>query len=160
MQVVSGVRDGRNVITRIETADDGDYLFAPHFFCMMCWEEMTDALTDASKSHRLHRTIYHSEHLVRCFECNSAVLDGEIFATVCSGALQPSPRTPFGVPEVDFKGTDRLERPVVLCIGCMKLLDSCVKELWNADVSQGDECDEGTYKRCWRQLKCTDCIVR
>jgi len=161
LQVVTATTGGgEGVSYKVETAEDNDFLFAPHFFCMTCWEEITESIDSASKDHAHHRTIYLADAVVRCDQCNSGIAEGEIFATICSGALCMSVQTPSGHPETDFVPTDKMPRPEVLCIGCMKLIDSEIKELWSSDVSQGDECDEGTYSRCWRRLKCEDCIVR
>jgi hypothetical protein len=169
LQVVSAVDAGGELGFKIEAelVGDGprkgevhDYLYMPHFFCLLCWEEMIERMVAQMEVSQEHQTVYDEESIVTCHYCNSGVRDRELLAQVTSGGLHPSRYTPRGVPECDYIRTKKMDPSELVCIGCLKFIDAKVRRLWDIDVVEKDECDDGTYKRCWRGPKCKECPTR
>lgn len=144
--------------------EDGDFLYAPHFFCCECTDENSRELKD----HRRDRPPIEDQYTIAdCSICKSGIRHGEVAALITHGEIQLSKRNPNGVHGGNtFDPTDT--DPDILCISCINTLSSdVVDQLWQEPVCQFRECAEGSEIRCWRggcpadeTNECAKCKVR
>jgi hypothetical protein len=126
-------------------ADDGDYLYEPCWFCEECWKSVRDELQEYTESMPPIADDYAAFH---CNICDSGIRLGELFGVVTGGQLQVSERCPDSVATPKFQPMD--DQPTIICIACMNVIERDVAELWGGRITEKNECEEGTFVRCWR----------
>jgi len=126
------------------TCDDDDYLYQPRFVEFPCWE---NAVEELQKTVRDLPAIEDNRGITECFSCESSILLGEHTAVVTLGELEVSNRCPNNETVHTFHPNDKT--PQVFCVSCLLRLNED-RDLWDAEVRQGNECAEGTHYRCWR----------
>ncbi len=127
--------------------EDGDFLYAPHFFCFNCREDTLEELSDLMRD---IPPVLDQFTSLECDSCRSGIRAGEVVAIMTHGEIRLSRRSPNGQSGGStFECTDC--HPDVLCIGCINRFSrDVIDELWQEDVRQFNECTEGTQIRCWR----------
>lgn len=142
------------------TSDGANLLWAPHLFCFSCMEdtmeEHREAITDVPPIEDMYAVL-------ECDMCESGIRDGETISVICYGELHLSHRNPNGEENTSkFEPMD--PNPTVLCISCTDYMSRAVlDELWPWPLKQFNECEEGTFARCWRygcsaQGDCGSCV--
>jgi hypothetical protein len=132
-------------------ADDGDYLYRPHFFEFGCWENLEEELTE------LHEDVpgmSDAQGIIECDICGSDVRAWETVGLVRFGELHCSQRSPNGM-SVLFENMGHEKH---ICVGCLYHLDHD-EEYWDGhiDVIPGvSACTDGVYERCWRSGSCRE----
>lgn len=126
-------------------ADDGDYLYEPCYFCKECWMFVMDELREHVRD---TPPVFDDYAFGECDTCSSGIRVGELFGLVTLGQIQVSPRSPDAKATGTF--TPMSKDPNIICIACMNLLERDTAELWGGRITQHDECEEGTFLRCWR----------
>lgn len=132
-------------------ADNGDFLYRPHFFEFGCWENIEEELTEI---HEDVPGITDAQGIIVCDFCGSDVRAWEIVGLVRLGELHCSQRCPDG-PTVIFEEMDHEKH---VCVGCLYHLDRD-EEYWggHVDVIPGvAACIDGVYERCWRDGHCCE----
>lgn len=125
-------------------ADDGDFLYEPCFFCFDCWEQILGDLYE-----RVADTppVLDTYAILDCDVCGSGIRENELTGIAAFGEIQLSKRDPVSDP-VTFTKMD--DNPKVICIGCLNTIIKDIAELWYDRVTQNNECEHGTFLRCWR----------
>jgi hypothetical protein len=126
-------------------AEDGDYLYEPCYFCKECWEYVIDELREITSD---MPPIADDQSSFTCHICESGIRTGELFGIAVFGQLQFSERCPDAAATATFKSIDT--KPLMLCIGCMNLIEKDIAEMWGGRITEHNECAEGTFMRCWR----------
>jgi hypothetical protein len=124
-----------------------DHLYEPCIFHFECWEEDREELREFSAD---VPPIEDDFAILECGMCGSGIRQEETMAVAVFGEVHISKRDPNGEKSSDtFTGMDL--NPDVICIACLNKLDQeVVDELWDSRVAQNEECEEGTFTRCWR----------
>jgi hypothetical protein len=130
----------------IPTEGEYDYYYEPVFFHSYNW----DAVEEKLEEYLVNRQpIIVQNPLILCKFCKSGVLAGETMGIATLGEIIRSQRN----PELKSYGNhfENLDRnPYFICISCLMDLNNEVHEIWPEGVCHGEECEEGTYARCWR----------
>ena len=126
-------------------ADDGDYLYEPCYFCSDCWAHVEEELREYTKD---MPPVVDDQSAFACHVCKSGIRTGELFGVVTLGQMEMSQRCPDDTPSSKFQTMDR--NPLMLCIACMNIIERDIAEMWGGRIVQHNECEEGTFLRCWR----------
>lgn len=126
-------------------SDDGDYLYEPCWFCEDCWEHVLEELREFTAD---IPPVADDQAAFNCQICDSGIRLGEIFGVAVKGQLEVSQRTPEHMATPAFQCMDT--SPLILCIACMNKIEKDIAEMWGGRIVQLNECEEGTYLRCWR----------
>jgi hypothetical protein len=138
--------DGGLKFYDLPTEDNSDYLYEPVLFHCRNWEEVEEKLVKFLQD---RRPVPVQNPLLTCKFCQSGILAGETMGIATLGEILRSQRNPdlksYGN---HFENLDR--NPAFICISCLMDLNKEVHELWPDGVCHGEECETGTYARCWR----------
>lgn len=146
MMIKPHVVNNQIVYYDLRMEEDGDYLYEPVFFHGKNWDEIEEGLRNYLHG-RL--TLAVPNAILNCTYCGSGVLEGETTGVVLTGEIHRSQRNPD--LEAYSNHFEPLNvAPVVICISCMRDLNTDVQELWEDGVCHDEECKEGTIARCWR----------
>lgn len=150
------VVEGRTFFYDVETEDKDDYLYEPVLFHAKNWEDINEQFeTYAAR----RAPVYVADPLLSCAYCKSGIRQGETMGVAAGGQLERSQRNPDLKPYSNhFENLDR--SPTVICISCLMDMNKDVHELWPDGVAHQDECEAGTYARCWRQGCSGNCVEK
>lgn len=140
------VVDGKLTYFDELTEEKDDYYYEPVLFSAGGWDEVQEKF----KEYLGERTPVHSSFsIVGCTFCKSGIQQGEIMGVATFGEVHRSQRNPdlhsYGN---HFENLDR--NPSLFCVACLRDFCNDVHELWDGGVSHNEECEDGTYARCWR----------
>lgn len=125
--------------------DGSDFLYEPYFFCFTCWEScIEDVRTEKGDM----PPVEDQYSILECACCESGIRQNEVLGTASFGEVHRTKRSPDTGGYVKFEVMD--PEPSTLCIECLNALNTVVDDLWTDGVSQGGECEEGRFIRCWR----------
>lgn len=127
-------------------SDDGDYLYEPCFFCEDCWNSV---LADLEELLADEPPVADEHSSFECNVCKSGIRVGELFGVATEGEMQMGARCPEGQGHPRFVGLER-STPLFICIACLNRLERDVAEMWGGRIVQHNECEAGTFMRCWR----------
>lgn len=129
----------------IVESDDNDFLYEPRFFDVECWENQLEDL----REHMENRPpILELRAILDCSICASGIKENELIGLVTFGEIQHSERCPDGEATSKFVPMD--PDPTIICTACLWYMNENVIRLWEGSVQNVDECEEGTFIRCWR----------
>jgi hypothetical protein len=127
------------------TAENGDYLYDPCYLCIECWQHILDEIREHTRD---IPPVADDQSSCECNVCGSGIRLGELFGLTVLGQLQVSARCPDNVNTPTFQMMKN--DPTIICIGCINVMERDVAELWGGRITQYDECEEGSFLRCWR----------
>lgn len=145
LTVVSPMVAPEGVLYQVLTSDDGDYLYEPQVFDIICWEEVEE---DARNAAADVPPVLEPRAILDCSICESGIMQGETMALATFGEIHCSQRAPNRKSTNTFKVYSN--EPRIVCLSCLRYIDEDVVTMWQGEVQQGDECREGTHQRCWR----------
>lgn len=118
----------------------------PYKNCMFdfeCWEGAEEELRELKAD---VPPILDDYAILECDVCECGIREDEVLGLVSHGEVHRSPRDPT---TDTFVAMD--DDPLVLCISCLHSLDvDIVQDLWDYRIAEHEECEEGTFARCWR----------
>lgn len=123
--------------------ETGDFAYVTHFLCCDCYETSKEDIVEAYEDTPPVEDMY---AVLECTTCGSGIREGETVVPACFGEIHCSKRSPNGKsggPRFEAMDPD----PDVYCLGCSNVGDFA---LWDDGLKQFNECDEGTFARCWR----------
>ena len=132
---------------------DGDYAYAPAFFCFDCWEEALETLQEQLED--IPPVVDHAG-CIECDICRSDILLGETLAVIHFGELHWSERAPSGFHTPKFV---EMQKDVHVCLSCLHHMEEERREpIWEGGINPMPDlevCVEGLHSRCWRYGNCT-----
>jgi hypothetical protein len=126
---------------------EDDNLYEPCMFCLDCWESDKEQLMELVED---MPPIEDDFAILECDICGSGIRQDETLGVCSFGEIHLSKRQPNGEKTSDtFQVMDT--DPDIICVACLNKLDQeVVADLWDSRVAQNEECEEGTFARCWR----------
>jgi hypothetical protein len=143
--VVAGINSEGTHYAPLLLEDGSDFLYEPYFFCFTCWES---CIEDVRLEKGDTPPIVDQYSILECACCESGIRQNEILGIAAFGEVHRSRRSPDTGGYAKFEVMDA--DPSTLCIECLNSLNAVVDNLWDDGVSQGEECTEGRFIRCWR----------
>lgn len=139
--------DGQVRFFDVMTEAEDDYYYEPSFFHSKNWEDV-DEVFRVFIGDRQAVPVEHS--VLNCTYCKSGILQGETTGIATFGEVHRSQRNPDmrATSGNHFENLDR--NPTIFCISCLMDLNKEIQEIWEDGVCHHEECEEGTYARCWR----------
>lgn len=128
-------------------SDEGDFLYQPRFFQFECWEEVIELLREALEEYGVS-PVEDMYSVLECSACGSGIRQEESLAIVTFGEVHCSSRSPNSNNAETFTSMDG--EPAILCLSCLRYISSTICSMWEGEVQEDDECEQGTFWRCWR----------
>lgn len=145
LTVVVPIITPEGVIYEPLSSEDGDFMYAPQVFDLMCWEEIEEDIRERVQD---VPPIIELRAILECSICESGIMQQEALALVSFGEIHCSQRCPNNTATNTFQLYD--SDPKHVCLSCLRIIDEEIVTMWEGEVQQIDECRQGTHYRCWR----------
>lgn len=140
--IINGVLTFHDILTE----ERDDFFYEPLLFHAKNWDDIEEQFI----SYAEERTpVPLGDPVCHCKYCKSGIRQGETMGIATGGEIYRSQRDPDLTGYTNhFENLDR--HPCIFCISCLMDLNKDVHECWPNGVAHDQECEQGTYARCWR----------
>jgi hypothetical protein len=145
LTVVRAVVSVEGIFYEAVVSDDGDYLYEPRFMSQECWEHVEEEIRESTMD---EPPIEDPKAILECAVCEGGIRNGELLSLATFGEIHQSNRNPDGESNKTFDTYD--SNPNIVCIPCLHVMNNDICSIWDGQVQNGNECQQGTKARCWR----------